>query len=112
MATVRQKKVAELIRRELGIIFQRNAATLCLGAMVTPTAVRISPDLGVAKVYVSIFAGPKPNEVLTHLKRASGTVRYELAKAIRNQLRKAPELHFYLDDSLDYAENIDNLLKE
>lgn len=112
MASLRQNKVAELIRREIGIILQKNAKTICLGAMVTPTVVRMSPDLGVAKIYVSIFAGPKPDEVLDNLKNEARTVRYELSQIIKDQLRKTPELIFYLDDSLDYAENIDRLLSD
>ena len=112
MASIRQNKIAELIRREIGIILQKNSRTLCMGAMVTPTVVRVSPDLGVARVYVSIFAGPEPQKVLQSLKDGTGKLRYQLSQVIKNQLRKTPELIFYLDDSLDYAENIDRLLSD
>lgn len=112
MASIRQNKVSELIRREIGIIFQQNARTLCKGAMVTPTVVRVSPDLSSARVYVSIFGGADNQEVLEEIKGAAGQIRYELGQKVKDQLRKTPELFFYLDDSLDYAENIDNLLAD
>ena len=74
--------------------------------------VRVSPDLSVAKVYLSIFPPEKSQELLESIRASAKTVRYELAQKVRFQLRKCPELTFYLDDSLDYIENIDKLLEK
>ncbi len=71
---------------------------------------RVSPDLSVAKAYLSIFPSEKAQEILTNIEASAKTVRYELAQKVRYQLRKVPELQFYLDDSLDYIDNIDKLL--
>ena len=71
---------------------------------------RISPDLSIAKAYLSIFPSAKAQEILDNINRSAKTIRYELGQRVRLQLRKIPELAFYLDDSLDYIENIDNLL--
>ena len=74
------------------------------------SVVRVSPDLGVAKAYLSIFPSEKSAEILENINAQSKSVRYELAQIVRQVLRKCPELQFYLDDSLDYIENIDKLL--
>ena len=74
------------------------------------TEVRVSPDLSIARAYLSIFPSDKSAAVLENINRQAKTVRYELAQAVRQTLRKCPELSFYLDDSLDYIENIDRLL--
>lgn len=108
---IRQEKVGNVIKRELGTLFQREASSLCKGAMVSVTIVRMSPDLGAAKVYVSLFATPDKEALLDHLQLCSGEIRHKLAKIVRHQLRVVPHLNFYLDDSLDYAERIDDLLK-
>ena len=80
------------------------------GVLVSVSTVRVSPDLSIAKVYLSIFPPQKSNEILENIKKQSKTVRYDLAQAVKEILRKCPDLQFYLDDSLDYAENIDRLL--
>ncbi len=105
----RQAKIARLLQKELSEIFRRETSML-RGVLVTVTAVRVSPDLSVAKAYLSIFPSDKAQEVLDNIKRQAKTVRYELAQAVKQILRKCPELQFYLDDSLDYIENIDRLL--
>lgn len=82
-------------------------------AMITVTVVRVSPDLSVAKIYLSIFAPKtKKEEVLETVKERNSSTRAELAKKLRYQLMKVPELVYYIDDSLDYVENIENLLKK
>jgi ribosome-binding factor A len=111
MNSIRQDKVGMLVQKELSTYFQQNARTICLGAMVTVTKVRVSSDLSVAKIYLSVFAGPDKNEVLKNLKENVWTIRHFLANSVKHQMRKTPELVFYLDDSLDYAEKIDSLLK-
>ena len=111
LMSVRQEKIASVIKKELGIYFQRNETSIGKGAMVTVTTVRMSPDLSIAKVYISIFGGKDNDDSFDHIYTQSNSIRYEISKLVRNQLRKMPELHFYRDDSLDYAQEIDNLLK-
>lgn len=109
--SIRQEKIANVIKKELGIYFQQNAVNICKGAMVTVTTVRMSPDLSIAKTYISIFGGKNNEESFNHINENSKFIRHELSKILKNQLRKTPELHFYIDDSFDYAQKIDNLLK-
>lgn len=103
-------KIERLIQKELSEIFRRQTAAYGRGVLVSVSAVRVSPDLSIAKAYLSIFPAEKGNEILTNIKAQAKTVRYELAQAVRQVLRKCPELQFYLDDSLDYIDNIDRLL--
>ena len=80
--------------------------------LVSVSAVRVSPDLSIARVYLSIFPSEKADEILKNINASAKTVRYELAQRVRYQLRKTPELSFFVDDSLDYIEHIDELLKK
>lgn len=105
----RQAKIARLIQKELSEIFRKQTAALG-GVLVSVSAVRVSPDLSIAKVYLSIFPSDRSAEILDNIKRQAKTVRYDLAQSVRQVLRKCPELQFYPDDSLDYIENIDRLL--
>lgn len=82
------------------------------GVMATVTAVKVSPDLGYAKVYVSVFPFDRSGEIMNQITANEWKIRKSLGQRIRNQLRVVPELAFFLDDSLEYIENIDNLLKE
>ena len=82
------------------------------GAMVTVSEVRISPDLSIAKVYVSIFPSDKQQAALKVLEENKKAIRGELGHKVANQLRIVPEMDFYLDTTLDYAEHIDELLKK
>ena len=111
MEGTRLNKVSRLLQKDLGDIFQKEGVALFRGKMITVTSVRVSPDLGVAKVYISIFPTDKKEEVLLVVKEHSKQLRHELAQRVRHQLRVIPELTFFLDDSLDYIENIDKLLK-
>lgn len=110
METTRQAKISRLLQKELSEIFRQQTAKTH-GVLVSVSTVRVSPDLSIAKVYLSVFPADKAQEVIENIKRNARTVRYDLAQKVRFQLRKTPELAFYLDDSLDYIENIDNLLK-
>jgi len=110
MASIRQEKIAGLIQKELSQIFRREARGLCLGAMVSVTVVRMSPDMGVAKAYLSIFGVDEKADVVKNIKVNTKNIRHELSQITRNQLRRVPELLFYEDDSLDYAAEIDDLL--
>lgn len=109
MESKRQAKIARYIQKELSEIFRRQTARMG-GVLVSVSQVRVSPDLSIAKAYLSIFPTDKSAEILENIKAQGRTVRYELAQAVKDVLRKCPELQFYLDDSLDYAENIDRLL--
>ena len=80
--------------------------------MVSVSIVRVSPDLGVAKAYLSVFPSEKGNEVVNHLNENIKAIRFDLGNRVRHQLRVIPELRFYIDDSLDYIDNIDKLLKD
>jgi ribosome-binding factor A len=112
MASIRQEKVASLIKRDVGEIMQQNGTQYLPGKMITVTIVRMSPDLSFAKIYVSIFPTDDPKQDLEKLKSHVSEIRGLLGKRVKNQLRIVPELGFYLDDSLDYAERIDDLLND
>ena len=98
-----------MLQKELSEIFRRQTAAMG-GVLVSVSEVRVSPDLGVAKAYLSIFPPEKAPEIMENIQRQNKTVRYDLAQAVKSVLRKTPELQFYLDDSLDYIDNIDRLL--
>ena len=110
MGSIRQNRVEGVIQEELAVFFQRNASEICLGAMVSVTVVRVSADLGIARVYISVFAGPDKRDVLKSIQENSRKIRGEVGKRLKN-MHKIPELSFYIDDSIDYAEEINNLLK-
>ena len=111
MSSTRQSKIERLLQRDLGDIFQKGTNTLFKGKMITVTTVRISPDLSVARVYLSLFPVEDKKEFIEYINGVEGQIRFDLAKKVRHQLRKIPELKFFVDDSLDYIDNIDNLLK-
>jgi ribosome-binding factor A len=113
MASIRQKKIEGVLQKELSIIFREQARSICKGAMVTVTVVNVAPDMSFAKAYLSIFGGSSTNqEVLESILVAKGEVRYELGKRLGKSFRIIPNLAFHIDDSLDYAEEIDKLLKD
>ena len=111
MESTRQKKVSRLILKELAEIFLRKSNEVAPGKLVSITVVRVSPDLSFAKVFLSIFPSVNQNDVLASIKDHTSKIRYELGQKVRTQLRIVPEIAFYLDDSLDYIDNIDKLLK-
>lgn len=111
METTRQSKVAKQIQKDISDIFSKEEAALVKGAMVTVTSVRMSPDLGYAKIYLSIFPFGRSEEIMNAVKENEWRIRKALGMRIRNQLRTVPEIAFFLDDSLEYLENIDTLLK-
>ena len=113
MASIRQEKVANLIKKELAVIFQQNSSSLFKSTFITVTVVRISPDLRSARVYLSFFAnsGVDKNELLDIVKNKTSMIRGILGNQVGKQLRNVPELYFYHDDSIDYAQEIDELLK-
>ena len=111
MDSIRQNKVNSLMQRELAVIFQQETRTLLPGGLITVSAVRVSPDLGVAKVYLSLFPVKDKVAVIDHIKDHASRLRGLLGGRIGKQMRVVPELLFYVDDSLDRAELITKLLK-
>ncbi len=107
----RLNKVGRLIQKELSEIFQNQTRTMH-GVMVSVTTVRVSPDLSVCRVYLSIFPSEKGQELINSINANQKSIRFELGKRVRYQLRIIPELKFFIDDSLDYIENIDKLLNK
>jgi len=110
MDSTRQNKISRLLQKELGTYFQREALRY-KGKMITVTQVRVTSDLSLARVYISIFpASNDKQEILNLINLENRSIRHFLAQIVKNQLRKTPDLQFFLDDSLDYAERIDELL--
>lgn len=111
METNRQKKIAAVLQKDLVDVLQNAAREGMKGVIISVTKVGVTTDLSLAKVYLSIFPNEKRDELLEGIKTNTVLIRHELAKRTRNQLRRMPELTFYLDDSLDYIEDIDASLK-
>ncbi len=101
-----------MLQKELGNVYQREGRNMFNGRMITVTEVRMTPDLGQARVYLSVFPLPTKEDFRRVTDENAGLVRRELGNRIRHQLRSVPELRFILDDSLEYMEGIDRLLKE
>ncbi|MCI1683776.1 MAG: 30S ribosome-binding factor RbfA [Bacteroides sp.] len=110
METTRQNKIARLLQKELSTIFLLQTKAMP-GILISVSAVRISPDLSVASAYLSIFPSEKGKELIKDINGNMRSIRYELGTRVRHQLRIIPELRFFIDDSLDYLERIDELLK-
>ena len=111
-ASTRQLKVGREIQKDLAEIIRSKGMAAFGGAMVTVSEVRVSPDLSFAKVYVSIFPSEKQESVMDILQQNLKSYRGELGRQVGRQLRIVPDLVFYLDTSLDYAEHIEELLKK
>lgn len=107
----RLNKVARLVQKELSEIFQHQTRMMH-GVMVSVTAVRVSPDLSQCRVHLSIFPSNKGEDIIKNINDNQKSIRFELGKRVRHQLRIIPELKFFIDDSLDYIENIDRLLNK
>lgn len=111
MESTRLKKVSRLLERDLGDIFQKEAKAHFAGTLISVTKTRVSPDLSNARVYLSIFPNTHQDEIMQWVEAHHGHLRNELAGRVRQQLRIVPDLHFFVDDSLDYEENIERLLR-
>ena len=107
----RLQKIERLLQKELSDIFQKQTQAMH-GVLVSVSVVRVSPDLSVAKAYLSIFPSAKGEELLKAIRANTKAIRYDLGQRVRLQLRKIPELSFFIDDSLDYIEHIDSLLNK
>lgn len=110
METTRQNKIARLLQKELSDIFLLQTKSMP-GVLVSVSAVRVSPDMSIARAYLSIFPSNKGDEMIKNINANMKSIRYELGTRVRHQLRIIPELKFFVDDSLDYLEKIDELLK-
>ena len=110
--TTRQQKVARQIQKDLAEIIRSRGMAAYDGALLTVSGVKITPDLALARVYVSIFPSVKADAVMQRLEEENSRLRGELGRRVAKQLRIVPELSFYRDDSLDYVEHIDELLKK
>ena len=110
METTRQNKIARLLQKEPSGIFLLQTKAMP-GVLVSVSAVRISPDMSIARVYLSVFPSDKSEEMVKNINNNMKSIRFELGTRVRHQLRIIPELKFFVDDSLDYIEKIDALLK-
>ena len=111
MQETRQNKIARLLQKELSLIFQQQTRAMH-GVMVSVTRTKISPDLSICTAYLSIFPSEKGEEILANINASNKSIRYELGTRVKSQLRIIPELRFLIDDSLDYIDRIDELLKK
>jgi len=112
MESLRQQKVNKLLAKELAEIFRSEARSLFGGGFITVTQVRVSPDLSSAKVYLSIMGNKDKKAVFKLIQDQTAVIRKKLGLIVGKQLRIVPELMFYIDDSLDYAMKIEELLKK
>ena len=110
MDSKRQQKFARLIQKDLGEIFQKETRDLFEGAFITVTEVKVSPDLGIARVYLSFMLAKNKTMLMESIQDQGKTIRQRLANRIRHQVRVIPELHFYLDESADYAARMDEII--
>ncbi len=111
MESKRLQKIERLIQKDLGEIFL-SQTRMMPGVLVSVTRVHVSPDLGLAKAHLSIFPSDQSKQILDAINQNKKAIRFELGQLEKSQLRKVPELAFFIDDSIDYLENIDNLLKK
>ena len=111
MQETRQNKIARLLQKELSLIFQQQTRATH-GVMISVTRTKISPDLSICTAYLSVFPSEKGEEILANINANNKQIRYDLGTRVRNQLRIIPELRFFIDDSLDYIEHIEELLKK
>ena len=111
MQETRQNRISRFLQKELSLIFETETRKM-RGVMVSVTRVKVSPDLGICTAYLSIFPSEKGEELMANINSNEKSIRYELGKRVGKQLRIVPELRFFIDDSLDYIERIDELLKK
>jgi len=112
MDTTRQQKVNSLLAKDLSEIFRRDSQVYAPGKMISVMEVRITPDLSIANIYLSVFPSSEKDVVLKAVQVATKEIRHELSQKVKSQLRKVPDLRFYIDSSLDYIDKIDDLLKK
>lgn len=111
MDTTRQQKIGQLVKKELADIFLTDGLSI-YGCMITVTKTMVTKDLSIARSYLSIYNSPDAAQVIQAVKQNTKNIRFRLGQKVKNQLRVIPQLEFFIDDSLDYLENIENLLKQ
>lgn len=112
MASIRQNQVAELIRRHFSMLLLEQGRLIYGDAMVTVTEVKMSPDLTMAKIYLSVYNTENKQAVLLEMEDQQAMLRQSLASRLKNHLRRMPDIHFFLDDTLDEIEKVDKLIKK
>ena len=112
MESTRQKKISRLLLKDLSEILRRDSAIYAPGGMISVSEVRISPDLGIAKVYLSFFPTEKAAQAMKEIELHNKNIRHELSQKVKLQLRKVPELLFFQDNTLDNIQRIDDLLNQ
>ena len=108
----RQKQIAGLLNEEINTIFQKLGLSMIDGGMVSISSVKVTPDLLEARIYVSVFNAADNQNVLTKIQERAWEIKKELAARVKNQLRRIPELKFFLDDTLDHAFKMEELFKQ
>ena len=108
----RQRQIAKVIQQEMSDVFQREGFNILHGGMISISRVRVTPDLFEARIYLSMFQIPEPQKMLDHIKKNEWLLRKELAARIKNQVRKIPEITYYLDDTLDYVFKMEEVFKQ
>lgn len=111
MESNRQKKIASVLQTDLVDVLQSAARSGNLGVIISVTKVNVTVDLSIAKVYLSVFPTDKRESLLEGIKSNAPKIKHELAQRTRHQLRRMPELQFYIDDSLEYIDQIERSLK-
>ncbi len=111
MASIRVEKIESLVLQELSLLFQQIGREIYGNVMVSITYVRVSPDLSIARVNLSIFGTSNKEEVLKKIQNSTSKIRFEFGKRVKNQLRIIPQLHFYIDDGFDRMEKLEKLIK-
>lgn len=108
----RQKQVSALLLEEINKIFQKLGLNMIQGGMVSISSVKITPDLFEARIYLSFYQIPKPQEALKLIEDRAWEIKRDLVSSIRNQLRSMPQLTYYIDDTLEYVDKMETLFKE
>lgn len=112
MESRRQAKVSRLIHREIASILQKNSNSWFSVQFITVSKISVTPDLSYAKVYLTFLNEPNPQEKVDMVKTKTGEIKLQLGRALKNEMRKLPDINFFYDDTLDYVENMDTLFKK
>ena len=111
MQETRQNRISRRLQKELCLIFPAPTGMINRALLSVPR-MKISPDLSICTAYLSVFPSERGEEIISAVNKNQATIRYDLGQRVRNQLRIIPELRFFIDDSLDYIDRIDELLKK
>ncbi|MDX3912019.1 MAG: 30S ribosome-binding factor RbfA [Pseudosphingobacterium sp.] len=108
----RQQRFASVIQQDLADIFQREGIVWAPDTLVTVTRVRVTPDLAIARIYLSFLNAKNVQEAIANIKSHAGEIRYKLGSRIKNQARIVPQLEFFVDDTNEYVERMDKLFEK